>query len=307
MMLTPPSDSATGAPAFIALEAAPGYLIRRAQQVHNVLWNQELEGRVTSPQYAVLAALAAQPRVDQRRLGEIASLDKSSIADIVARLTSRLWVVRESDPKDARRNVLELTAAAELAFHYLTPAADRVQTRLMAPLNAEQERTFIQGLRDIAHVEKAPTVSANRASPVLELSAPGHLIRRAQQEHTSIWAEEFGRGLTGPQCAVLYVVAGTPGIGQKQLGERAALDKSTAADLVERLVRRGWLERDRTPGDARGRSLTLSTEGQDVVASSAATVAAVQQRLLAPVGEGNVDEFVGALRCVAFSGAATAT
>lgn len=290
---------------FIALESAPGYLIRRTQQVHNVLWAEELEGRLTSPQYAVLAALAAEPGIDQRRLGEIASLDKSSIADVVSRLVSRMWIVRERDPKDARRNVLELTAAAELAFHHLTPAASRVQARLLAPLDAEEAQRFTHGLRDIAHAGNAPILAANRTSPVLELSAPGHLIRRAQQEHTAIWGERIGRGLTGPQCAVMYVVAETPGIGQKQLGERAALDKSTAADLVERLVRRGWLERKPTPGDARGRSLTLSAEGREVVARSASAVKEVQQRLLEPLGEQNVDAFVALLRRVAFSGKAT--
>jgi DNA-binding MarR family transcriptional regulator len=295
----------TGAPRFLRLESAPGYLIRRTQQVHNVIWNEEFEGRLTSPQYAVLAALAAEPRIDQRRLGELASLDKSSIGDVVSRLASRLWIVRERDTRDGRRNVLELTSAAELAFHHLTPLARRVQERLLEPLNDGEATAFTAGLGVIARAHPAPTLPPGRTSPVLELNVPGHLIRRAQQEHTAIWASLLDRELTGPQCAVLYVVAEEPGVSQKRLGERAALDKSTAADLVQRLVRRKWLTRERMPTDARGRMLTLTPDGLAVAERTATAVAAVQAQLLAPLGEDYRLPFVDLLARVAFAGAAT--
>ncbi|MGP3533209.1 MarR family winged helix-turn-helix transcriptional regulator [Microbacterium sp. RD1] len=297
--------SGAGASSFLRLETACGYLIRRTQQVHNVLWAEEFDGRLTSPQYAVLAALAAEPGIDQRRLGELASLDKSSIADVVSRLASRLWIVRERDSHDGRRNVLQLTSAAELAFHQLTPPAQRVQDRLLAPLDEQEAVAFTAGLATIARAHPAPTLPPGRTSPVLELSAPGHLIRRAQQQHTAIWADLLDRELTGPQCAVLYVVAEEPGVSQKRLGERAALDKSTAADLVQRLVRRGWLTRERMPEDARGRMLTLTPEGLSVVERTATAVRDVQAQLLSPLDEPARAAFVEMLSRVAFASTAT--
>lgn len=296
-------DSGT-APAVLTLESAPGYLIRRTQQVHNVIWNEEFDGLLTSPQYAVLAALAAEPGIDQRRLGEVASLDKSSIADVVSRLVSRSWIVRERDTRDARRNILRLTPAAELAFEHLTPPARRVQERLLASLSTAEGARFTDGLRAIALAELPPPLPAERSNMVVELSAPGHLIRRAQQRHTAIWAAHLDRELTGPQCAVMYVLLEEEGVSQKHVGERAALDKSTAADLVDRLTKRGWIERTTMPGDARGWSLQLSPQGREVVQRTASAVIDVQEELLAPLGPAR-DEFVEMLDRVAFAGAAT--
>jgi len=296
-------DSLAG-PAALTLESAPGYLIRRTQQVHNVLWNEEFDGLLTSPQYAVLAALAAEPGIDQRRLGEVASLDKSSVADVVARLVSRSWIVRERDTRDARRNILHLTPAAELAFETLTPPARRVQDRLLACLSREEGARFTEALRIIARAELPAALPAERSNMVVELSAPGHLIRRAQQEHTAIWAAHLGRELTGPQCAVMWVLLEEKGVSQKHVGERAALDKSTAADLVERLTKRGWIQRTPMPGDARGWSLQLSEKGVEVVQRTASDVIAVQEELLSPLGDAR-DDFVEMLDRVAFAGAAT--
>ena len=46
------------------LRRHPGHLIRRAQQVHTWLWNAEVSSEVTSPQFAVLYALRAEPDID---------------------------------------------------------------------------------------------------------------------------------------------------------------------------------------------------------------------------------------------------
>ena len=108
----------------VVLAETPGYLIRRAQQVHNTLWSERLATTITPPQFAVLTALSVEGGVDQRHLGEIASLDKSSVADVVARLTAQRWIERARDPHDGRRNLLRLAPAAEIAVRHLSPAVE---------------------------------------------------------------------------------------------------------------------------------------------------------------------------------------
>src|SRR5437588_291852 len=67
------------------------------------------------------------------------------------------------------------------------------------------------------------------------LSMPGHLIRRAQQVHTTIWAEVVGTELTSVQFAILFALETTPGLDQRSLGERIAVDPSTLAEICRRL------------------------------------------------------------------------
>lgn len=52
------------------------------------------------PQHAALAALSRNPSIDQRILGQLESLDRSSVTEIVRRLVSRGWVERHRDPGD---------------------------------------------------------------------------------------------------------------------------------------------------------------------------------------------------------------
>src|SRR5258708_19869885 len=84
------------------LRRHPGHLIRRAQQVHYWLWNAEVSADVTSPQFAVLYALRAGKNIDQKTLGERVSLDRSTTAEVVARLASRGLLQRFRDPTTAR-------------------------------------------------------------------------------------------------------------------------------------------------------------------------------------------------------------
>jgi MarR family transcriptional regulator, lower aerobic nicotinate degradation pathway regulator len=69
----------------LLMHRTPGYLIRRAQQVHTAVWSSVVRD-VTGPQYAVLAAVAELGAPDQARIGERASLDASTTASVVDRL-----------------------------------------------------------------------------------------------------------------------------------------------------------------------------------------------------------------------------
>lgn len=297
-------DDAARPPGYLDLARIPGHLIRRSQQVHNVLWSEEFGAELTSPQYGVLAALAEKPRIDQRRLGELVSLDKSSAADVVARLESKMWLSRTKDPGDARRNILELAPAAVIAVDRLTPMAQRVQDRLVAPLAPGERAEFVAWLGTVARLDREalePDTPAG-ARVLHNIDVPGHLIRRAQQVHTAIWAEEFDRELTGPQYAAMQVLAQRPGATQRELGVHAALDKSTTADIVQRLVRRGWVRQHRDPRDGRSRVLELPEAAQRLTADLAPRVAAVQSRLLEPLQPGARPEFLRRLALIAYSG-----
>ncbi len=76
------------------------------------------------------------------------------------------------------------------------------------------------------------------------LSMPGYLIRRSKQTSTSIFTETCKDvGITPIQFATLTILRLKPGLDQTELGEIAGLDTSTAGDVIQRLERRGLLQR----------------------------------------------------------------
>jgi DNA-binding MarR family transcriptional regulator len=52
-----------------------------------------------------------------------------------------------------------------------------------------------------------------------------------------------------------------PGMAQNELAERLGLDKSTVSRLVAGMEQRGWVSRDRDPGNRRYLRLTLTADG----------------------------------------------
>lgn len=133
---------------FQDLRRHPGHLIRRAQQVHYWLWKAEVSPEVTSPQFACLYALRAENNIDQKTLGERVSLDRSTVAEVVSRLTTRGLVQRFRDPKDARRNLLRLTAAGLRTTERLIPKAERMN-RLLVSAISEPERNELLRLLNV--------------------------------------------------------------------------------------------------------------------------------------------------------------
>jgi DNA-binding MarR family transcriptional regulator len=136
------------------LRRHPGHLIRRAQQVHYWLWNAEVSQEVTSPQFAVLYALRAEKNIDQKTLGERVFLDRSTTAEVVARLKARGLVQRIRDPKDARRNLLRLTSAGVRTTARLIPRAVRMNRLLVSVLSECEQAELLRMLNLVVDADE---------------------------------------------------------------------------------------------------------------------------------------------------------
>jgi DNA-binding MarR family transcriptional regulator len=63
---------------------------------------------------------------------------------------------------------------------------------------------------------------------------------------------EYAKGnVTVPQKAVMQVVVQTPGVTLKELSQSISLAHSTVSGIVDRLEKRGFIERRPDPGDGR--------------------------------------------------------
>lgn len=127
------------------LTALPGHQIRRLQQIAVGLFMEETAAHDMTPvQFAALAAVDRQPGVDQRTLARTIGLDTSTIAGVVDRLERRALMQRNPDPDDRRVRRLTLTPAGQALLKAVLPAMRRAQARILAPLQADEQRQFMQ-------------------------------------------------------------------------------------------------------------------------------------------------------------------
>jgi DNA-binding MarR family transcriptional regulator len=93
-----------------------------------------------------------------------------------------------------------------------------------------------------------------------------HLLHRASQRATEIFAlETRDFDITARQYAVLTAVAQREGLSQTDLVRLTGIDRSTLADVVQRLLRRGIIEREKTSQDGRTYAVTLSRLGHELL------------------------------------------
>ena len=135
-------------------------------------------------------------------------------------------------------------------------------------------------------------------SPALALDTlPGHYIRRLQQIAVAVFLQETeAQGVTPVQFAALQSVANQPGIDQRTLAATIAFDTSTIAGVIDRLEARGLLLRTVAPEDKRVRLLTLTRDGDKLLAAVGPGVLRAQERMLAPLRKAERAEFMRLLR-----------
>lgn len=130
--------------------------------------------------------------------------------------------------------------------------------------------------------------------------APGHLIRRAQQRHQDIYAEEVGpNGPTSRQFAVMLTICQRPGLTQTELVGATGIDRSTIGDMLDRLAGKGLIERRRLSHDGRANALCATQSGRRVVAEALPGVMRAQARILERLPPGQHKEALEILRLLA--------
>jgi len=136
---------------------APGHLVRRAQQIAVALFMAELGSEdVTPVQFALLNAVMDTPGGDQISLAGRVAFDAATSGAVIGRLEAKGWIQREADPSDRRRKLLWLTASGQEATQRMKQAVERVQIKLLQPLNASESEVFVSLLAKLVAAHEAP-------------------------------------------------------------------------------------------------------------------------------------------------------
>jgi DNA-binding MarR family transcriptional regulator len=129
--------------------------------------------------------------------------------------------------------------------------------------------------------------------------SPIHLLHRAGQCAGDIFQMEMGGGdLTPRQYAVLLTVSLNEGLSQTNLVEKTGIDRSTLADIVRRMLKKGLLSRRRTKEDARAYAVKVTEEGWRQLKSTDPIAKRVDEKILAVLSANQRERFLQDLNTI---------
>lgn len=132
------------------------------------------------------------------------------------------------------------------------------------------------------HRDPVAAPSKSAVPPVHRVAA--HLARRFHQICVGVLAEVTeSENLTPLQFGVIAALNDEPGIDQRRLAVRLAIDPVTAGHVVDDLERGGLVDRRVHPDDRRARVLGLTADGLRLRRRLRPALVAAQGRILAPL------------------------
>ncbi len=118
---------------------------------------------LTQRQFTVLAAAGASDGVSQSDLVRATGIDRSTLADLVARMISKGLLERERSSTDARANTVRLSEAGRIALVEAGRPAARSDARLLDLLPPKKRESFLKTLTTLAAAADAGGAPAAKA------------------------------------------------------------------------------------------------------------------------------------------------
>ena len=130
-------------------------------------------------------------------------------------------------------------------------------------------------------------------------TSPLHLFHRAVQVVTEIYQSEMSNhDLTARQYAVLFALAHSEGLSQSKLVDATGIDRSTMADIVRRMLKKGIIQRKRDKDDARAYEVTITEDGVRLFQEVQPIIRRIEEKLLSALNGKRVDEFLAHLNLI---------
>jgi len=134
----------------------PAHLARRFHQICTGATAEILRPEGLMPiEFAVLAAVADMPGLDQRGLAARLGIDAASTSQMVERLERAGLVERRINPADRRARELRATSRGMELRHRLRPALLAAQDRLMASLSSSERAMLIDLLARVVEANES--------------------------------------------------------------------------------------------------------------------------------------------------------
>jgi MarR family transcriptional regulator, temperature-dependent positive regulator of motility len=156
-----------------ALDRSPSQLLHRAQQLALDIYAQEFGADgITQRQFALLSAVADNEGANQSDLVRITGIDRSTLADMAARMIAKGLLARARSETDARANAVRLSDKGRTVLEDARPKMARADSRLLKLLGADKRqslapllRELIRGADDAERRTAAEAAQARAAAP----------------------------------------------------------------------------------------------------------------------------------------------
>ncbi len=129
------------------MQDMPGHLARRFQQIAVAVFLAEVEAAgfdLTPVQYAALAAIAANPAIDQITLAGLIAYDRTTITGVIDRLAQKGLVVRRASARDRRSRELLITENGRRTLDAITPAVEAAQRLMVRGLTRAEAKELVR-------------------------------------------------------------------------------------------------------------------------------------------------------------------
>jgi len=156
------------------LADSPSHLMHRALQLALDIYAEEAgAGGPTQRQFAVMEAVSVKEGLTQTDLVRATGIDRSTLADLVARMTAKGLLSRERSTLDARAKAVRLSAEGQALLDAARPRVEAADRRIMGLLPKAKRDGFLDMLADLA--------AAADAAPDLE-KAEAQALKKAAKD-----------------------------------------------------------------------------------------------------------------------------
>ncbi|MGI4818791.1 MarR family transcriptional regulator [Brevundimonas sp.] len=172
------------------LQSSPSHLIHRALQLALDIYNEESAASgLTQRQFAVLEAASHNAGLTQTDLVKATGIDRSTLADLVARMTAKGLLMRERSVLDARAMTVKVSEEGLAALEAARPCVAAADKRILALLPKSRRDSFLEILSLLAQTADMAPEQAK-----LEAKAAKKAAKEARR------AEKLARKLADPEA-----------------------------------------------------------------------------------------------------------
>ncbi|GAA2646843.1 MarR family winged helix-turn-helix transcriptional regulator [Streptomyces lunalinharesii] len=126
------------------IRALPSWLLgRAAARGHRLVAEALATEGLRMMHHAVLCAVAELGPVSQAELGRTTGIDPKDVVALVNDLQKDGLVTRTPDPKDRRKNAVEISAAGQRRLHRTQRLGDEANAQLTAALTDEERAQLV--------------------------------------------------------------------------------------------------------------------------------------------------------------------
>ena len=173
------------------LADSPSHLMHRALQLALDVYAEDLgTDGPTQRQFAVMEAVSVKEGLTQTDLVKATGIDRSTLADLVSRMTAKGLLTRERSTLDARAKAVRLSAEGQALLDAARPKVEAADRRIMGLLPKGKRDGFLDLLSELA--------SAADAAPD-QAKADAKALKKAQKEAKK--AEKAAKKATEPKKA----------------------------------------------------------------------------------------------------------